>query len=106
MPAYDPNNPFAKILRGEFPCHKVYEDDPCSRLSRHHAALARPYAGDPEDAGPQHPRYIRRTITPCRARRPQNRGRGDAGIQADGINRAAIQRTRRRTGVCFTCTCM
>jgi histidine triad (HIT) family protein len=27
MPAYDPNNPFAKILRGEFPCNKVYEDD-------------------------------------------------------------------------------
>src|SRR4051812_34941729 len=27
MPAYDPQNPFAKILRGEFPCHKVYEDD-------------------------------------------------------------------------------
>ena len=26
MPAYDPNNPFAKILRGEFPCYKVYED--------------------------------------------------------------------------------
>ena len=27
MPSYDPNNIFAKILRGEFPCHKVYEDD-------------------------------------------------------------------------------
>jgi histidine triad (HIT) family protein len=27
MPAYDANNPFAKILRGEFPCYKVYEDD-------------------------------------------------------------------------------
>jgi histidine triad (HIT) family protein len=27
MPSYDPNNVFAKILRGEFPCHKVYEDD-------------------------------------------------------------------------------
>src|SRR5919201_99150 len=27
MTAYDPNNIFAKILRGEFPCHKVYEDD-------------------------------------------------------------------------------
>jgi len=27
MPAYDPNNAFAKILRGEFPCHKVYEDE-------------------------------------------------------------------------------
>jgi histidine triad (HIT) family protein len=27
MPAYDPNNIFARILRGELPCHKVYEDD-------------------------------------------------------------------------------
>ena len=27
MPAYDPQNPFAKILRGEFPCYKVYEDE-------------------------------------------------------------------------------
>jgi histidine triad (HIT) family protein len=27
MPAYDPQNPFAKILRGEFPCYKVFEDD-------------------------------------------------------------------------------
>ena len=25
--AYDPNNIFAKILRGEMPCHRVYEDD-------------------------------------------------------------------------------
>jgi len=27
MPSYDPNNVFAKILRGELPCHKIYEDD-------------------------------------------------------------------------------
>ena len=27
MPAYDPNNLFAKILRGELPSYKVYEDD-------------------------------------------------------------------------------
>ena len=27
MPAYDPNNLFAKVLRGELPCHKVYEDE-------------------------------------------------------------------------------
>jgi histidine triad (HIT) family protein len=27
MPAYDPNNVFAKILRGELPSYKVYEDD-------------------------------------------------------------------------------
>lgn len=24
---YDPTNIFAKILKGELPCHKVYEDD-------------------------------------------------------------------------------
>jgi histidine triad (HIT) family protein len=27
MPSYDPNNVFAKILRGEFSAYKVYEDD-------------------------------------------------------------------------------
>ncbi len=27
MPNYDPNNIFAKILRGELPSYKVYEDD-------------------------------------------------------------------------------
>jgi histidine triad (HIT) family protein len=27
MAAYDPNNIFARILRGELPCYKVYEDD-------------------------------------------------------------------------------
>ena len=26
MPSYDPNNIFAKILRGELPCYKIYED--------------------------------------------------------------------------------
>ena len=26
-PIYDPNNIFAKILRGEAPCVKVYEDE-------------------------------------------------------------------------------
>jgi histidine triad (HIT) family protein len=25
--AYDPNNVFARIVRGELPCHSVYEDD-------------------------------------------------------------------------------
>jgi histidine triad (HIT) family protein len=27
MPSYDPNNIFAKILRGELPAYKVFEDD-------------------------------------------------------------------------------
>ena len=26
-PIYDINNIFAKILRGEIPCHRIYEDD-------------------------------------------------------------------------------
>lgn len=26
LTVYDPNNIFARILRGELPCHKVYED--------------------------------------------------------------------------------
>ena len=26
---YDPQNIFAKILRGEIPCHKLYEDEQC-----------------------------------------------------------------------------
>ena len=25
--AYDQSNVFAKVLRGEIPCHKIYEDD-------------------------------------------------------------------------------
>lgn len=27
MASYDPDNIFAKVLRGELPCHRVYEDD-------------------------------------------------------------------------------
>jgi histidine triad (HIT) family protein len=27
MTSYDTNNIFAKILRGELPCHKIYEDE-------------------------------------------------------------------------------
>ena len=41
--AYDPNNIFAKILRGEIPCSKVYEDE--------HALAFR-------DINPQAPQHI------------------------------------------------
>jgi histidine triad (HIT) family protein len=27
MTAYDPDNIFTKIIKGEIPCHKIYEDD-------------------------------------------------------------------------------
>ena len=39
--AYDPQNIFAKILRGEMPAHKVYEDDVAAGLHGHHAARRR-----------------------------------------------------------------
>jgi histidine triad (HIT) family protein len=27
IPAYEPDNIFVKIMRGELPCHKIYEDE-------------------------------------------------------------------------------
>ena len=32
---YDKNNIFAKILRGEIPCKKIYEDELCFVFSRY-----------------------------------------------------------------------
>ncbi len=57
MPSYDPNNIFAKILRGELPCYKVYEDDKAFAFLRHHAAHARPYACAAEGPRSQYSRY-------------------------------------------------
>ena len=69
MTAYDTNNPFAKILRGEFPCYKVYEDDHVLAFLDIMPRCPGPYAGDPESACPQHPRYYGGGFRPCRARR-------------------------------------
>ena len=38
MPSYDPQNIFAKILRGELPCYKVYDDDKVLAFLKDHAA--------------------------------------------------------------------
>ena len=46
MTAYDDQNVFAKILRGEIPCYKVYENQRTLGVSGHHAPLAGSYAGD------------------------------------------------------------
>ena len=52
MPAYDQTNIFAKILRGEIPCHKVYEDDKAlafldimPRAPGHALVIPKAYAG-------------------------------------------------------------
>ena len=73
MTAYDPNNIFAKILRGEFPCYKVYENEHVLAFLDIMPRCARPYAGDPESPCPQHPRHHAGGFRPCRARRPQDR---------------------------------
>jgi len=62
MPAYDTNNIFAKILRGELPCHKVYEDD---------KSLAfldiMPGPQDPADSHARATAWVRRFFAFCRA---------------------------------------
>src|SRR5213596_2853088 len=59
MPAYDPNNIFAKVLRGELPCYKIYEDDKAlafldimPRASGHALVLPKAPARNILDASP------------------------------------------------------
>jgi histidine triad (HIT) family protein len=58
--AYDTNNVFAKILRGELPCHKVYEDaetlafmDIMPRADGHTLVIPKTPAVNTFDATPQ-----------------------------------------------------
>ena len=60
MKAYDQSNIFAKILRGELPCHKVYEDDKAlafldimPRAPGHTLVLPKAYARNIFDADPE-----------------------------------------------------
>ena len=57
---YDPNNVFAKVLRGEFPCHKIYEDedtlaflDIMPRADGHALVITKETASDLFDVSPQ-----------------------------------------------------
>ena len=56
---YDPNNIFAKILRGELPCHKIYEDadalaflDIMPRTEGHALVITKTQASDLFDVSP------------------------------------------------------
>jgi histidine triad (HIT) family protein len=58
--AYDPNNIFAKIIRGELPCHKIYEDadtlaflDIMPRTEGHALVITKTEARDLFDASPE-----------------------------------------------------
>jgi histidine triad (HIT) family protein len=58
--AYDENNVFAKVLRGEIPCHKIYEDedtlaflDIMPRSDGHALVITKEKARDLFDVSPQ-----------------------------------------------------
>jgi histidine triad (HIT) family protein len=58
--AYDENNVFAKVLRGEIPCHKIYEDDDAlafldimPRSDGHALVITKEKAGDLFDISPE-----------------------------------------------------
>ncbi|MBK5198791.1 MAG: HIT family protein [Methyloceanibacter sp.] len=58
--AYDQNNVFAKMLRGEIPCHKIYEDentlaflDIMPRTEGHALVITKEKARDLFDVSPQ-----------------------------------------------------
>jgi histidine triad (HIT) family protein len=60
MRAYDPDNPFAKILRGEWPSHKVFEDahtiaimDIMPRADGHVLVIPKTPARNALDASPE-----------------------------------------------------
>jgi histidine triad (HIT) family protein len=57
--AYDPSNVFAKVLRGELPCHKLYEDadtlaflDIMPRIEGHALVITKSEARDLFDVSP------------------------------------------------------
>lgn len=57
--AYDPNNIFAKILKGDLPCHKIYEDkdtlaflDIMPRSEGHALVVTKSEASDLFDVSP------------------------------------------------------
>ena len=65
MPAYDPNNIFAKILRGELPAHKVYEDhrvlaflDIMPQATGHTLVIPKAPARNALDAAPDELAYV------------------------------------------------
>lgn len=70
VPAYDQSNVFARILRGELPAHKVYEDsdtlafmDIMPRCEGHTLVIPKTPARNTLDASPGHWRPV---SPPCR----------------------------------------
>ena len=96
MPSYDPNNIFAKILRGELPCYKVYEDDKVlafldimPRSPGHTLVLPKAPARNILDIGADDLAHVI-------ASSAKGRQGGDQGIFSRRHHHPTVQRGRRR----------
>ena len=95
MPSYDQNNIFAKILRGELPCHKVYEDekalaflDIMPRAPGHTLVLPKAPARNIFDIGPDDLAHVM-TVAQKIAK---------AGVKAFGADGVTIQQFNESAG--------
>jgi histidine triad (HIT) family protein len=95
MPAYDPNNIFAKILRGELPCYKVYEDDKAfafldimPRAPGHTLVLPKAPARNILDVAPDDLAYVAKVAQKI----------AKAGIEAFGADGVTIQQFNEAAG--------
>lgn len=92
--AYDPSNIFARILRGELPCHKVHEDtdtlafmDIMPRGPGHTLVVPKTPACNVLDATPEQLASILRTVQ--KVARAQIAGLGAQGITVQQYNEPA-----------------
>jgi hypothetical protein len=109
MPSYDPNNIFAKILRGELPCYKVYEDDKAlafldimPRAQGHTLVLPKAPArnrrpGGVSPARPRHPAQSRRDHEATGERKGKA---GRAGGQCQETGSGLGRRLNLKAGIC------
>ena len=98
MMAYDTNNIFAKILRGEFPCYKVYENDHVlafldimPRSPGHTLVIPKAPARNLLDITPEDFAHVARGTHRIAGRRHES-------FQGRRHHDPAVQRTRCRTG--------
>jgi histidine triad (HIT) family protein len=96
--AYDESNVFAKVLRGEIPCHKLYEDedtlaflDIMPRTEGHTLVITKEKAGDLFDVRPE---ALAKLMAVVRKLAPQIRDAvGAEGVLIQQFNGAAAGQT-------------
>jgi histidine triad (HIT) family protein len=95
MPAYDQNNIFAKILRGELPCYKIYEDDKAlafldimPRAPGHALVLPKAPARNILDIAPDDLAHVMRVVQKI----------AQASVQAFGADGVTIQQFNESAG--------